>query len=635
MGASLSHGHTLKRSSSKSHGKSAIFDKIDVIVEDRVGKLPMLGRYHLPPRRIEEDYEVCREILGTGFNGNVVKAKSKNQVTSQQTYAIKAFKVKGLTAEMKTQLIEEVEIFLCMDHPHITRLYDVYESEDYISCVMECMEGGELFDRLMERKWFTERDAADAVWQMLLALNYIHSHGIVHRDLKLENFLYDSRGSDHLKLIDFGFSKIWDPSMKTHMHASCGTLSYVAPEVLSHDYTSQCDLWSLGVIVFILLSGYMPFAGSEATQMRNISAGAFSWKPERWGNISKEARNFVESLLHVDHLNRLNAKQALEHTWIVQRHEAHHVKLDEGIVNDLRQFAHAAKFRRCCMEMMAWSLSNEERSKVEEYFEELDTHHQGTICLEDLRHVLVDKLHVTDQETCEIFHAMDTTHHDEIHYSDFLAAMVSTRIALHDDLLRATFQRFDIEHTGYITVENLRDVLGDTFEGLDVSKLLQEADMLQDGRIDYDEFVNYLRGDPIPEIRMAAMKMIDKHREGKGVVSRMKKNLSNLSFLNAGALKRSNTENSESTKRGPSEPASPRSNKSGVTTPRSSEPVSAEGSTGKKPSPRSSGAALAPVSAAGSTGKKPCPRLESLHARIDAKTQDGSAQGSEQCCLLQ
>merc|ERR1719356_2399506 len=216
-----------------------------------------------------------------------------------------------------------------MDHPHVTRLYEVYEGEDFLHLVMECMEGGELFDRVIELKRFSERDAADSCWQMLLALNYIHSHGIVHRDLKLENFLYDKKGSNHLKLIDFGFSKVWDPNVK--MRVSCGTLSYVAPEVLKQSYTSKCDLWSLGVITFILLAGYMPFSGSEKSQTQNIQNGLYSWKAERWSKVSTEAIEFVKSLLKVSVDQRLSAQQALDHSWIKKRKQKNSPAIDDNV----------------------------------------------------------------------------------------------------------------------------------------------------------------------------------------------------------------------------------------------------------------------------------------------------------------
>merc|ERR1719410_2203630 len=151
-------------------------------------------------------------------------AESKSAVGDR--FAVKSFSLSGISREQRAQLDSEVEIFLAADHPHITRLFHVYEGNGQLVMVMECMEGGELFDRVIERKRFSEGDASEAIRQMLLAINYIHSHSIVHRDLKLENFLYDRKGGDHLKLIDFGFSKFFDPNVK--MHLSCGTLSYVA-----------------------------------------------------------------------------------------------------------------------------------------------------------------------------------------------------------------------------------------------------------------------------------------------------------------------------------------------------------------------------------------------------------------------
>jgi calcium-dependent protein kinase len=487
------------------HGDKKMHDSMER-VESKVGKVQLSGRYHRAPKKLEDDYEVTQKVLGSGYNGVVRMGVSK--LNKNQKVAVKAFKLSGLQGDKRAQLESEVEIFLCMDHPHVTRLFDVYESNDTLHLVMECMDGGELFDRVTELKQFSERDAADSVWQMLLALNYIHSHGIVHRDLKLENFLYDQKTSHHLKLIDFGFSKVWEANVK--MHVSCGTLSYVAPEVLEKSYTSQCDLWSLGVIVFILLAGYMPFSGSEAVQTKNISEGKYKWKPERWKNVSEDATNFVKALLQLDPKKRLDAQKALDHTWIANRHRYNKdAEVTQEVVDGLRNFGHASKFRRCCMEMMAWSLSNEERAKVREYFIMMDTTQQGTITLPELRDVLINKFHISNDETKAIFEALDSNHDEEIHYSDFLAAMVNTRIALHDDLLKSAFKKFDTDNSGFITLQNMREVLGEHFEGEDVEDLMKEADFTKDGKISYEEFVSYIRGTPHEKHQDASAKMID------------------------------------------------------------------------------------------------------------------------------
>eukprot|EP00434_Breviolum_minutum_P041274 symbB.v1.2.036715.t1/scaffold5176.1/size30145/4 len=161
------------------------------------------------------------------------------------------------------------------------------------------------------------------------------------------------------------------------------------------------------------------------------------------------------------------------------------------------------------MEMMAWSLSNEERAKVRQHFIALDKSQQGTIKLGDLKQVLAEQFNISNEETLQIFDALDSNHDEEIHYSDFLAAMVSTRIKLHDHLLQSTFKKFDVDSSGYITASNLRDVLGETWEGEQVEKLLEEADLLKDNRISFEEFKSYLRGDPLEIHEELATQVID------------------------------------------------------------------------------------------------------------------------------
>lgn len=465
---------------------SSELDSILARAESRLSKIAVTGRYHQPPKKIEDDYVLDSKVLGSGYNGSVYLATKGGH-----KYAVKDFKLRGITKKKKEELEGECEIFLAMDHPHVARLTDVYESAEKLSLVMECMEGGELFDRVLSKKRFAEQDAAFAAYQMLLAINYIHTQGIVHRDIKLENWLYESEASDHLKLIDFGFSKIWDPDTKMKM--SCGTLAYVAPEVLAKNYTSQCDIWSLGIVVFILLVGYMPFSGSDEKQMRNIAKGEYSWKPDKWKLVSAEGADFVKKLLIVDPAMRFTASGALGHPWLDKRSESTPANVDKEIVSSLVEFAQESKFRRACMQAMAWSLSNEERAAVREGFMALDKTKGGTITLAEFKQVMQEQFHIEDDKVKEAFEAIDVGHNGQIMYSEFLAAMVSSRIAMHDELLQQTFKRFDTDSSGYISSDNLREVLGGTLTDQELHSMMSEIDANHDGKISYEEFITYCR----------------------------------------------------------------------------------------------------------------------------------------------
>lgn len=465
-------------------------------------ELAVSGRYHVAPKKLDDDYQIdSGMVLGSGCNGSVYMATNK---TTKEKCAVKPFKIHGVSKKKKAEIAAECEIFLAMDHPHIGRLVDVYEGQEELCLVMECMSGGELFDRVAERRRFSERDAANAIRMMLLAVNYIHRHQVVHRDLKLENFLYESKDSDHLKLIDFGFSKIWKKNTK--MDLSCGTLAYVAPEVLDQSYTSQCDLWSLGVIVFILLVGYMPFSGAEEKQVKSIQKGQYHWKPQKWGSISAHGQDFTKALLVVNPQKRLTADQALKHPFLEEtnRQTACNNDIDHEMVDALCRFGQASAMRRACMEVMAWSLSNSERRKLRDAFLEMDSQKTGTISLSEFRMVLEDQFHISDEKVVTAFKALDYDNADEIHYSEFLAATASTRIAMHDDLLKLTFKRFDTDNSGFITVANLKEVLGESYNGDEIEKMLSEADVHHLGQISLEDFMHYMRDPEVHEAHLDA-----------------------------------------------------------------------------------------------------------------------------------
>jgi calcium-dependent protein kinase len=209
---------------------------------------------------VYERYEFLFDrILGTGISGEVREAINR---TTSERVAIKTLSTVNLTPKKFEMLVQECEIYIRLDHPNICKLFEVYEDDSAVHLVMELCSGGELYERLAQSRRYTERDAAYVTMQMLEAINYCHAHNVCHRDLKLENWVYANTASDSpLKLIDFGMSKVFNEGVPlTAIH---GTVYYVSPEVLTGKYDNACDIWSIGVIVYMLLSGSPPFAGQD------------------------------------------------------------------------------------------------------------------------------------------------------------------------------------------------------------------------------------------------------------------------------------------------------------------------------------------------------------------------------------
>eukprot|EP00928_Gymnodinium_smaydae_P011173 TRINITY_DN14153_c0_g2_i1.p1 TRINITY_DN14153_c0_g2~~TRINITY_DN14153_c0_g2_i1.p1 ORF type:complete len:559 (+),score=105.00 TRINITY_DN14153_c0_g2_i1:215-1891(+) len=498
----------------------------------------VVSRYHRGSnsQRLRDDYEVFpKKVLGSGLSGNVVLAKGRHD---GRRCALKRIQTLRVPVKALRQLVAEVEIYLSLDHPNIARLRDVYETDTEIALVTECCEGGELYARLAKSGTYVESDAAQATRQMLRAVGYLHAHNIVHRDLKLENFLYASDEEDSpLKLIDFGFAKVWDPS--TLMQASCGSIAYVSPDVLrGQGYTSKCDLWSIGVIVFMLLAGYPPFHGSEKEMRANILQGKVDYShTSRWKNVSRDAIDFVRRLLTTDPAERFDVYEALQHTWLSLTQTDGVVQLPKEALRSLRRYAQTSHLRRALLQLLAQELAPDEAQELSNCFLSIDKTNEGTIRLSELKDAIrgsgarhaeaspasaspmsaispktpAAKLCRAKSEVLDrLFEVLDANGDEQIYYSDFLAATMDARTHLREETLRAAFHRFDVDRTGRISSEAFRRVLGDTFEGINVELLASEAFACGKGNIDFVEFEDFLRvveahdATPTPKARFDA-----------------------------------------------------------------------------------------------------------------------------------
>ncbi|XP_067408476.1 calcium/calmodulin-dependent protein kinase type 1B isoform X2 [Emydura macquarii macquarii] len=274
--------------------------------------LAMLGkRRREPVEEISSVYDI-QEKLGAGAFSEVFLARARD---SQRLVALKCIPKRALRGQ-EVAVENEIAVLSKIKHENIVALEDVYETPTHLYLAMQLVTGGELFDRIIERGHYTERDASRLVRQLLEAVQYLHQQGIVHRDLKPENLLYATPFEDaKIMVTDFGLSKMQSDGV---MATACGTPGYVAPELLEQKpYGKAVDSWALGVISYILLCGYPPFyEENDAELFAQILKGHFEFDAPYWDDISESAKDFIQQLLQRDPEMRYTCEQALQHPWI-------------------------------------------------------------------------------------------------------------------------------------------------------------------------------------------------------------------------------------------------------------------------------------------------------------------------------
>ncbi|MEJ1279784.1 calcium/calmodulin-dependent protein kinase I [Cricetulus griseus] len=280
------------------------------------GQWAMPGEVEGPRWKQAEDIRDIydfRDVLGTGAFSEVILAEDKR---TQKLVAIKCIAKKALEGK-EGSMENEIAVLHKIKHPNIVALDDIYESGGHLYLIMQLVSGGELFDRIVEKGFYTERDASRLIFQVLDAVKYLHDLGIVHRDLKPENLLYYSLDEDSKIMIsDFGLSKMEDPG--SVLSTACGTPGYVAPEVLAQKpYSKAVDCWSIGVIAYILLCGYPPFYDeNDAKLFEQILKAEYEFDSPYWDDISDSAKDFIRHLMEKDPEKRFTCEQALQHPWI-------------------------------------------------------------------------------------------------------------------------------------------------------------------------------------------------------------------------------------------------------------------------------------------------------------------------------
>ncbi|CAK9158227.1 unnamed protein product [Ilex paraguariensis] len=340
------------------------------------------------PKNLTAKYELGKEV-GRGHFGHTCWAKGKKGELKNQPVAVKIIsKAKMTTAISIEDVRREVKILRALSgHKNLCKFYDVFEDANNVYIVMELCEGGELLDRILSRGGrYAEEDAKTLVMQILSVVAFCHLQGVVHRDLKPENFLFATKDEDaSMKLIDFGLSDFIKPDQR--LNDIVGSAYYVAPEVLHRSYSVEADMWSIGVITYILLCGSRPFwARTESGIFRSVLRADPNFDDAPWPVVSPEARDFVKRLLNKDHRKRMTAAQALTHPWL--RDENRAVPLDILIYKLVKSYIRATPLKRAALKALSKALTEDELIYLRAQFNLLEPK-DGCVSLDNFRSALM------------------------------------------------------------------------------------------------------------------------------------------------------------------------------------------------------------------------------------------------------
>ncbi|XP_047155377.1 CDPK-related kinase 5-like isoform X1 [Vigna umbellata] len=480
-------------------------------------------------KQFEQKFEVGDEV-GRGHFGYTCAAKFLKGQLKGQHVAVKVIpKAKMTTAIAIEDVRREVKILRALTgHKNLIQFHDAYEDNDNVYIVMELCEGGELLDRILSRGGkYTEEDAKAVMIQILNVVAFCHLQGVVHRDLKPENFLFTSKEENsELKAIDFGLSDfvkpgifgvllcilpvfqsttVWVKIIVFHrltderLNDIVGSAYYVAPEVLHRAYSTEADVWSVGVIAYILLCGSRPFwARTESGIFRAVLRATPSFDEPPWPSLSDEAKDFVKRLLNKDPRKRMTAAQALSHPWI-KNYKDVKVPLDILVFKLMKTYMRSSSLRKAALRALSKTLATEELQHLKEQFALLEPNKTNTISLENIKAALMK--HATDamkeSRIPDFLASLNALQYRRMAFDEFCAAALSVHqleaLDRWEQHARCAYELFEKDGNRAIVIEELASELG-LGPSVPVHAVLHDWIRHTDGKLSFLGFVKLLHG---------------------------------------------------------------------------------------------------------------------------------------------
>ncbi|XP_058088695.1 CDPK-related kinase 5-like isoform X1 [Magnolia sinica] len=445
-------------------------------------------------------YEIGDEV-GRGHFGHTCAARFKKGELKGQQVAVKVIpKAKMTTAIAIEDVRREVKILRALTgHSNLVKFYDAYEDHDNVYIVMELCEGGELLDRILSRGGkYSEDDAKDVLVQILNVVAFCHLQGVVHRDLKPENFLFTSKDENsQLKVIDFGLSDFVKPDER--LNDIVGSAYYVAPEVLHRSYTTEADVWSIGVIAYILLCGSRPFwARSESGIFRAVLKADPSFDEPPWPSLSSEAKDFVKRLLIKDPRKRMTAAQALGHPWIRNYNDVK-VPLDILILKLMKAYIRSSSLRKAALRALSKTLTIDQLFHLKEQFTLLEPNKNGCISLENIKMALLKNATDAMKESRihDFLTSLSSLQYRKMDFEEFCAAALSVHqfegLDRWEQHARCAYELFEKDGNRAIVIEELASELG-LGPSVPVHAVLHDWIRHTDGKLSFLGFAKLLHG---------------------------------------------------------------------------------------------------------------------------------------------